>query len=288
MNDNAEKFMKDREEDLKEIDDIPANKRAIAESLGQIFDEDIIKHMFSSKWQHREKGYEMANGYTLSILQKADDIISTQKIIFGVIQEGLMDKNLQVNLKAMKMCETYLTAKISGNTKPINEITDFENIIVLVFDKLAVSKLTKTAEALIMKMIESTLISLEPFLDFMFKPTSFLEEKWRKSYVHLLPRFKIIKTVLSNLKMLESSKRVTKSTFPLQNLEDRIIDAVSTNSKELRTLSKELIIDLYSTFGYKSIEEFIQRLDVKFVSQFADQKKTPEIYEYLKIADANQ
>lgn len=88
--------------------------------------------------------------------------------------------------------------------------------------------------------------------------------------------------------MLESSKRVTKSTFPLQNLEDRIIDAVSTNSKELRALSKELIIDLYSTFGYKSIEEFIQRLDVKFVSQFADQKKTPEIYEYLKIADANQ
>lgn len=119
----------------------------------------------------------MANGYTLSILQKADDIISTQKIIFGVIQEGLMDKNLQVNLKAMKMCETYLTAKVSGNTKAINEITDFENIIVLVFDKLAVSKLTKTAEALIMKMIESTLISLEPFLDFMFKPTSFLEEK---------------------------------------------------------------------------------------------------------------
>ena len=77
----------------------------------------------------------MANGYTLSILQKAEDIISIQKIIFGVIQEGLMDKNIQVNLKAMKMWETYLTAKVSGNTKPINEITDFENIIVLVLDK---------------------------------------------------------------------------------------------------------------------------------------------------------
>ena len=139
-----------------------------------------------------------------------------------------------------------------------------------------------------MKMIESSLVNLEAFLDFMFKPTSFLEEKWRKSYVHLLPRFKIIKTVIANLKMLESSKRISAHSFPLQYLEDRIVDAVSTNSKELRNLSKELILDIYSTFGYKSIEEFIQRLDVKFVAQFADAKKTPEIYEYLKVAESSQ
>lgn len=283
--DDPEQFLKEQEENLKELDDIPSNKRAVAESLGQIFDEEIIKHMFSSKWQHREKGYEMANGYTISILQKADDVATVQKILYGVIQEGLMDKIVQVNLKAMKMCETYLSTEISGNSKPLNEITDFENIIVLVFDKLAVSKMAKSAESLIMKMIESSLVNLESFVDFMFKPTSFLEEKCKKSYVHLLPRFRIIKTVISNLRMLESSKRITKQNFPLKHLEDRIIDAVGTNSKELRNLSKQLIVDMYTNFGYKNIEEFIQRLDIKFIAQFADANKTPEIYEYLKLAE---
>lgn len=101
--DDPEQFAREQEENLKELEDIPSNKRAVADALNQIFDEDIIKHMFSSKWQQREKGYEMANSYTLSILQKADDVIAIQKLIFGVIQEGLMDKIVQVNLKAMKI-----------------------------------------------------------------------------------------------------------------------------------------------------------------------------------------
>jgi hypothetical protein len=103
FDDDPEQFAKDMEENLKEIEDVPIEKRAIADSLSQIFDEDIIKHMFSSKWQQRVKGYEMANGYTLSILQKSDDVIAIQKLIFSVIQEGMMDKILHVNLKAMKI-----------------------------------------------------------------------------------------------------------------------------------------------------------------------------------------
>lgn len=103
FDDNPEQFAKDMEENLKEVEDVPIEKRAIADSLSQIFDEDIIKHMFSSKWQQRVKGYEMANGYTLSILQKSDDVIAIQKLIFSVIQEGMMDKILHVNLKAMKI-----------------------------------------------------------------------------------------------------------------------------------------------------------------------------------------
>lgn len=283
---------------------MPLDKRAKADALSQIFDEDIIKHMYSSKWQQREKGYEMANGYTLSILQKADDVIAVQKLIFDVIQEGLMDKIVQVNLKAMKICETYLSAKVSDNPKPINEITDFENIIVLVFDKLAISKIGKNVESVIMKMIESPQINLESFMDFMFKPTSFMKEKCKESYVHLLPRFKIAKTVINNLKMLESTKRITKEHFPLKNLEERIVakyglsssynerilhtqnnDGSLSDSKELRTMTKDLIIDMYNIFGYKRIEEFIQRLDLKFLTSIADSKKTPEIQAYLDVAD---
>jgi hypothetical protein len=51
-----------------------------------------------------------------------------------------------------------------------------------------------------------------------------------KSYVHMLPRFTIAKTVLSNLKMLENSHRTSAdiikdyhNTFPVKPLEDRIL-----------------------------------------------------------------
>lgn len=40
---------------------------------------------------------------------------------------------------------------------------------------------------------------------------------------------------------------------------------------------------MYTIFGYNRIEEFVQKLDVKFVQQFADPKKTPEIYNYVEL-----
>ena len=92
LEDDPEQFQREQEENLKEVEDVPMNKRAMAETLSQIFDEDIIKHILSTKWQQRVKGFEMANGYTLAVLQKADDIIAVQNLIFSVIQEGLMDK----------------------------------------------------------------------------------------------------------------------------------------------------------------------------------------------------
>jgi hypothetical protein len=165
--DDPEKFAKYQEENLKELDDLPREKLEIADQLSQILDEEIIRHMFSTKWQQREIGFEMTNGYLGSILQKADDVISVQKLIFSIIQEGLNDKIIQVNIKAMKCCETYLSAGVSGNTKPINKLKEFEEIIVLVLDKLGSSKLSKNAESLIIKMIENPLVDLNFFIEFM-------------------------------------------------------------------------------------------------------------------------
>ncbi|CAI2387590.1 unnamed protein product [Moneuplotes crassus] len=285
FDDNPEEFARELEENLKEVEDVPADKREMAESLSQIFDEDIIKHILSTKWQQRVKGFEMANGYTLSILQKADDIIAVQNLIFSVIEEGLMDKIHHVNLKAMKMCETYISAKVSQNSKPINEIKNFENIIVLLFDKLAVAKMTKAAEECIIQIINSEFVNLDSFIDFMFDPTSFMEEKTKGSYIHLTPRFKIAQTVINNIRMLESSGRTKISSLPLLNLEDCIAGSTSVNSKEYRELLKQVILDLYNAFGFRHIEDFIHKVDVKFLEQVSDPKKTPEIHDYLQHVD---
>jgi hypothetical protein len=44
---------------------------------------------------------------------------------------------------------------------------------------------------------------------------------------------------------------------------------------------------MYYVLGYKRIEDLIQRLDPKFVQQFADERKTPEIYQYLQAIKTN-
>jgi hypothetical protein len=145
--------------------------------------------------------------------------------------------------------------------------------------------MTKNAEDLVMKMINCDLVNLESFMEFMFKPTSFMEEKTKSSWIHLMPRFKIAQTVIRNLSRLESSGRIKNNTFPLTHLQNRIVESTGANSKELRELLKELIHDMYSVFGYKRIEEFIQRLDLKFLEQVSDPYKTPEIQAYLKVAE---
>ena len=241
--DKKEEFLKEQEEKLKELDDIPTDKRELSDALGQILDEDILKHIFSQKWQQREKGYEMANGYTLSILQKSDDVGATQKLLFQLIQEGLEDKIIQIQQGAMKICATYLSAGVKSSTKPINETTEFENIIVLVFDKLAIAKITSNAKELVMKMISSDLVNLVSFIDFMFTPPSFyLEGKGRKSFAHLTPRFEIVKQVMNNLSQLSRTNRITKENFPLRHLQDRLSDATKSNNKNLRELTKDIIL----------------------------------------------
>lgn len=137
--------------------------------------------------------------------------------------------------------------------------------------------MTSSAENVVTKMIETPLINIDSFMDFMFDSKSFLEDNFIKSHVHLQPRFKIAKTVINNLKMLESNKRTSLSSFPLKNLQNRLVE--STNKDPI---SKELILEMYHTFGYTRIEDFIQRLDLKLVAQIADQQKTPEMYQYLE------
>ena len=139
-----------------------------------------------------------------------------------------------------------------------------------------------------MQMINSEQVNLDSFIDFMFHPSSFMEEKTKSSYVHLTPRFKIAQNVIKNIRMLESSGRTKLQFFPLTNLEDRIIASTTVSSKEFRELLKEITIDLYNVFGYSHIEDFIQRIDIKFLEQISDKNKTPEIHNYLlQVGDAS-
>ena len=142
--------------------------------------------------------------------------------------------------------------------------------------------MTKSAEETITKMINCELVNLDSFMDFMFHPTSFMEEKTKGSYVHLTPRFKIAQNLINNIKMLESSGRTQMKYFPLANMQDRIIQSTGSTTKDFRELLKELVLDQYRIFGYPHIEEFVQKLDIKFLEQVSDPNKTPEIQEYLQ------
>mmetsp|Transcript_10545 Transcript_10545/g.9304 ORF Transcript_10545/g.9304 Transcript_10545/m.9304 type:complete len:126 (+) Transcript_10545:79-456(+) len=119
-------------------------------------------------------------------------------------------------------------------------------------------------------------------MDFMFHPTSFMEQKAKDSYVHLMPRFKIAQNVINNIKMLESSGRTQIQFFPLTNLQDRIVQSTGANSKDFRELLKQLVLDQYNKFGYQHIQEFVQKVDIKFLEQVSDPSKTPEIHTYLQ------
>lgn len=112
FDENPETFAKELEENLKEVEDVPVEKREMADDLSQLFDENIIKHILSTKWQQRVKGFEMANRYTLSILQKSDDVIQVQNVILSVIEEGLMDKVSQRGKNLDPPCESSSYANV--------------------------------------------------------------------------------------------------------------------------------------------------------------------------------
>lgn len=115
-----------------------------------------------------------------------------------VVNEALKDKVVQVGNKSLPLTDVYLgcVSKFKGIK---TDTTSFENMMAYVLDKFADNRYKEPAMNTWLKIIDSPIFDFNHLVNFMFKPTSYLNRNNRTSYKHNLPRTEVMNKILEKL-----------------------------------------------------------------------------------------
>ena len=139
----------------------------------------------------------------------------------------------------MKVLETYV-AEYQGDLDPVG--SDFTQILKYLLNMMSDNRLANGCSDLYLMILHHEGSNFNSLASFTFKPSSFFQKKYMKSYKHMIPRFHLIQTILMKFNEYESDGRTKASTFPFQHLYDRLHEALESPNSEMRSLAMDIVL----------------------------------------------
>eukprot|EP00340_Litonotus_pictus_P002669 CAMPEP_0170524270 /NCGR_PEP_ID=MMETSP0209-20121228/9701_1 /TAXON_ID=665100 ORGANISM="Litonotus pictus, Strain P1" /NCGR_SAMPLE_ID=MMETSP0209 /ASSEMBLY_ACC=CAM_ASM_000301 /LENGTH=365 /DNA_ID=CAMNT_0010812845 /DNA_START=116 /DNA_END=1214 /DNA_ORIENTATION=- len=281
-----------------ELEELESNIRNSYEPLLKYFSEETLRQLFSKQVLYREEGLE-------TLLSKLDSILSdrsslttninnTMKLLFY----QLCEKHPQTAFRSIEIFEKLLNLI---NKLPVKELNyDFgvtDSILVKIKEKVGDinTRVRKRAVELYAFMMKKNFCDYNNLIneliddevggdnkDLYYGKSSVLSliGKPMKSSKVVLGKLDIFENVLKDFDQAIKEKRTEIHSFPFNNVFNYICLNLTHPKTEVRKNARKVVIQAKEKFGYKKLEPYLRRVDLKELEKIQD--SLPELKEFIK------
>jgi hypothetical protein len=169
---------------------------------------------------------------------------------------------------------------------PKSDTSNTEKMLIQLLDRLADTKFASKAESCFYSLLKSDQYDGTFLVNFLLKNSSYVNKNLSTSFKHQIPRLLILNTLITEFPLYENDlKKLSQQTFPFAGLITKVKEGADASNPEHRKISLQVIVSLYSQFGFKKVETLIGEMPLKHLEVLA--KDIPEAEAYAKAKKHN-